>query len=367
MNQIDISSHFSEFKPTAQQLRAIEKAMKKGNKWWGTDYAEIETQNVALMLAPGELANLTPAAYDLLKRCQNRKWAFYRWSNNVRQHNYGYPYKGTYGELAELLLSLDLIYEANSRQKLAGNSTVKELRELLQNRGLETRGKKDELVDRIMNNLSEPEIKNLTSGVFLYIATEKGENTLDILQEHIAKVISAFSEAVRKFNSALVIDRDAPPVSPPEELSDIISQEAWDSLAEGGRLEVTQELNITSHQKIDRGEKVSLSKKAIQSIIDNISAHQDGFLTIAITTDENSPFVQTCYNREGTYFIDSNGDLETLRKLGFRKSKDDFLPCKYVPENKVVIALLNTLQEAFGVELGRTVEFNYEYIKQENE
>lgn len=227
---------------------------------------------------------------------------------------------------------------------------------------METRGKKDELVDRIVNSFSEPEIHDLTSDVFLYIATEKGDMALNILQEHIAKVRNAFFEAVRDLNTSLAEERPVPPDSLPEELSDIISQEDWDSLTERGHLEIAQKTDVVDYQMIDRREKVNLSRETIKDIINKISAHQDGFLTIAIASDENSPFVQTCYHREGIYLVDSNGDLDALRKLGFRKSKDDFLPYKYVPEKDVVIALLDTLQQAFGLELDQIVEINYEYI-----
>jgi hypothetical protein len=227
---------------------------------------------------------------------------------------------------------------------------------------MDTRGNKDELVDRLFNNLTEQEIEHLTSAVFLYLTTEKGNEALSFLKEHTVKIRDKFFEIISDANSAIAEARPTPPTKLPDELSDILSQETWDLLGEDDKLNHAPN---TSKQYTDQRENVNLSKKAIQDIVDKINAHQDGFLTIAISSNENSLFVQTCYDHEGTYFIDSNGDLENLKKLGFNKSEEDFLPCKYVPESEVTTTLLNTLQEVFEAKPGQVVEFNYEYVNQE--
>lgn len=121
-------------------------------------------------------------------------------------------------------------------------------------------------------------------------------------------------------------------------------------------------MNMMSKQYTDRREILFLSRPAIQSIIDLISAQQDGFLTISITADRDSPFVQVCTDHEGIYFVESNGRLAAIGSLGFSKAENDILPCKYVPENELINALIDTLQQAFAVRPGQLVEFNYEYV-----
>lgn len=187
----DISQYFAEFRPTPKQLKKLAKLLKSIQKWWGVDWSNA-IQEATLVIAPGELSQLTPDAYELLTRCQNRVWAF----KVYRDERYGVFDKQTYGELFDLLLSFELVVQAAPRQKLKGGRTVKELRSLLEAKGLSTKGKKDVLVDRLIEDLTPTELETLVSDVLLFQTTELGDQAIETIRNLHSQMRKAFPKAV---------------------------------------------------------------------------------------------------------------------------------------------------------------------------
>jgi hypothetical protein len=210
----EISQYFAEFNPTAKQLGRLVTLVRGVHKWYGIEYGNAVEQ-ATLVMAPGELSQLTPAAFDLLKRCRNHIWAF-----KVRlEDEYGVFYKETYEKLLDSLLSLGLIAEATQRQKLKGSRTVDELRSLLEVRGLPTKGKKDVLVNRIIECSSQAELDALVTDVILFRTTEEGDYAIQLIGELRWRVQKAFASAaigtMRYFK-----DKQSPPTLPPGVLYD---------------------------------------------------------------------------------------------------------------------------------------------------
>ena len=194
--ELDVSEYFAEFNPTRKQLKRLAGLVKSVHKVWGSDYSNYGSraaERSTLVIAPGELSQLTPAAYDLLKRCHGRIWAF----KVQLEKKYGVFHKQTYGELFNLLLSLGLIVEATPRQKLKGSKTVKELCLLLKARHLSIKGKKDELVDRAVKHLSPAELDAFVTDVLLFRTTEMGDQSIQVIEDLRRRMFTAFYEAVR--------------------------------------------------------------------------------------------------------------------------------------------------------------------------
>jgi hypothetical protein len=196
MTETDVSSYFAQFNPTQQQLKKLTSLVHKARKVWGHDYSnygQSAAEEAMLVVAPGELSQLTPAAYRLLKRCEGRIWAF--------KAHLGQEYdsfcKQTYEELFDLLLSLGLIAEATPRHKLKGSRTVKQLRSLLEAKGLSVKGKKEVLVDRIVNHIAPAELDVLIAHVVLFHTTGAGDQAIRVIDELHQRMRFAFFEAVR--------------------------------------------------------------------------------------------------------------------------------------------------------------------------
>ena len=207
--ELDVSEYFAEFNPTQKQLKRLASLVKSVHRVWGSDYWAAE--RATLVIAPGELSQLTPAAYDLLKRCQGRTWAF----KVQLEEKYGVFHKQTYGELFNLLLSLGLIVEATPRQKLKGRKTVKELCLLLKAKHLPIKGKKDELVDRAVKHLSPAELDALVADVILFRTTEAGEQATQVIDELRHRMSTSFFEAAKGTVKYSKAKEEPPPVLPP--------------------------------------------------------------------------------------------------------------------------------------------------------
>ena len=210
MTEPNVSQWFVEFEPTPKQLRKLATLLKGIHTRWGIDYGDSFIE-ATLVVAPGELSQLTPAAYDLLKRCQNRIWEF----KVGLDEEYGVFHKQTYGELFDLLLSLGLIVKATLRQRLKGSKNAEELRVLLKSKGLSNKGKKDELVDRVLQSLSQEEQQSLLTDVILFRTTEAGDRAVQTIQELFPKMLRAFCDAVGGTMQYFEAEKETPPDLPP--------------------------------------------------------------------------------------------------------------------------------------------------------
>ena len=210
MTEPNVSQWFVEFEPTPKQLRKLATLLKGIHTRWGIDYGDSFIE-ATLVVAPGELSQLTPAAYDLLKRCQNRIWEF----KVGLDEEYGVFHKQTYGELFDLLLSLGLIVKATLRQRLKGSKKVEELRVLLKSKGLSNKGKKDKLVDRVLQSFSQEEQQSLVTDVILFRTTEAGDRAVQTIQELFPKMLSAFLDAVGGTMQHFETEKETPPDLPP--------------------------------------------------------------------------------------------------------------------------------------------------------
>jgi hypothetical protein len=183
-------AYFSKFGPTDSQLSQLVRLLKKVHTPWGMDFGDSLLQ-ATLIVAPGDLSRLTPCAYDLLKRCQGRVWEF---KVQVGEQ-YDPLHRETYQELFELLLSLGLIEETNLAQKLKGSRKVNELKVLLESADLSCKGKKDDLVARVLSNFPEEELTGMVSDVILYQATDKGDKAVEVIGELLPRMQMAFHAA----------------------------------------------------------------------------------------------------------------------------------------------------------------------------
>ena len=210
----DIVPYFAEFDPTQKQLKKLLRLLKSVQKSW--DYGRNAIEEATLIVAPGELSRLTIGAYQLLKRCQSRVWALKR----RYEEQYGYPNKGKYGDLFNLLLSIGLIADVTPRDKLKGSMTVRDLKALLKDYELPTKGKKDQLVDRVVANLSKTELEALVADVILFRTTEAGDQAIQTLRGVHSRMLTAFPSARFGTSTYFQAEKESPPTLPPGVLYD---------------------------------------------------------------------------------------------------------------------------------------------------
>jgi len=359
MNNLDISQYFTQFNPVPKQMKRLAKLLKDIHKWWGIDYHRLKDSIIeaTLLLAPGDLSRLSPAAVDLLKRCQNRVWSF-----NVRLDSKYDPFhKQTYLELFELLLSLGLIAEVSLRNKLKGAKKVDDLRFLLKAKGVFDNGKKEELIDRVINNYSTDELENLLKGIILFNTTEAGNKALETIAELESKVGVAFRTALVGTRGYFEANKEPAPVLPPGVYYD-------DGEVRITEHDVGKAFDARSTAKTlleDNQQEAILTFDLIQNLVLAIEATGNGWLTVLTMNDDAACFVQCSFmqdhpNKE--WYFDASGNHQVLLNLGFIKVEESLLPVKWVSRDKVTETILDTLKKAFNIESGMTIWLNYEIM-----
>lgn len=194
-----LEEFMAEFQPTERQLEqlsAIALRKPRGEYWSNADL-DLASFEAATIFATPKLSGLSLEAYQLLKLCDGRKWAFrFRREDDTKYsgpasgeiYEYGLArglvrYSGTtYGDLLDKLLRSGLIEEAPLRQKLWGSHTVNTLGTLLAEHGLNASGSKDELLDRLFANIEQHELEAMTNNVVLFQATDKGKDAIRVLR-----------------------------------------------------------------------------------------------------------------------------------------------------------------------------------------
>ena len=220
----DLAPYLESFDLTPKQIQKIARLLKSRLRWWGFDDTNL-TMRLVIIAAPGKLSKLTPEAIELLKRCQDRVWAFQRDVKGL----FGIS-RRTYGQLFGQLLKLGLIAEGDIRQKLTGSKNVSQLKTLLQERGLPTKGNKNVLVDRLVENLSPEELSHLVANVTLFTATEAGHEGLRVLNELSIKLGGAIWKALAENRTQ--IDAQMPPIPEklPPDLREVYTEKEWEEI-----------------------------------------------------------------------------------------------------------------------------------------
>lgn len=352
MTEPDIRQYFEEFAPTPKQLKELVRLIRSVHKSWGVDFGNALIE-ATLVLAPGSVSQLSPCAHDLLKRCQNRVWEF-RVRLDARYNPFG---RETYAQLFTLLVSLRLISDATSRDKVRGSNTVSHLRSSLRSMRLSNKGRKEDLVDRVVENLTSEELKALVSGVILYRTTDAGDRALGAVKELHPRVQTAFYAAVvgtREYFEHR--QRRAEP--PPGVLYDdgevrITENDVAHALKRPGTVAAT-----SGRSKETEPRRMVLTADAIGYLVAEIESSGHGWVTILAADRQDSPFVQASF--AGTYperqwYCDARGNMDILATLGFTRVGDDPLPMRWVPQPEIGRVLLDTLRIALGVNLEDTV------------
>lgn len=220
----DLAPHLEPFDLTSKQIQRIARLLKSRLRWWGLDDTDLALR-VAIIAAPGQLSKLTPEAIELLRRCQNRVWAF----QNRPDDHFGIS-RRTFGQLFRQLLKLDLIVEGDARQKLSGSKNVTQLRALLQERDLPTKGLKEALVDRLVENLGQEELSHLVANVTLFTATQAGHEALRVLNGLSVTLGGAIWKALA--DNRARIDAQLPPVPEklPPDLKEVYTEKEWEEI-----------------------------------------------------------------------------------------------------------------------------------------
>lgn len=205
IRSVDISQYFQAFSPTSSQLRRLRSLAKQACKRWGVFYTD-EPLGAVLILAPGPLSELTPAAYELLRRCSGRRWSF-KVSLTEKVSIYS---NETYGDTFGLLESLGLIREGTLSQKIWGSTTVQELHSVLKDKGVGHSGPKDKLVQTVMDCVSQEVIQAWVGNEVWYETTEVGDQALDTINDLRCSVSAAFSQAAYHVWRELYGDQSPP-------------------------------------------------------------------------------------------------------------------------------------------------------------
>ena len=220
----DVAPYFEPFNLTPKRMGQISRLLKSRVTWWGIDDLGL-TERIVLLVAPGNLSQLSPEAVDLLKRCKNRTWAF-----QIKSDDHYSISRQTYGALFAKLLNLGLIVEADARSKLKGSQTVDQLRGLLGRLGVSAKGNKDALVDRAIEHLSSSELEALTSRVVLYMTTSAGDDAIRAIQDLTEKVRPAISNALSANREHLGSIKPPMPEHVPPDMAEVYSEEEWQEI-----------------------------------------------------------------------------------------------------------------------------------------
>lgn len=220
----NLTPYLGPFNLTPKQIQKITRLVKSRLRWWGVDDTDLALR-VAIIAAPGKLTKLTPDAIELLKRCQSRVWAFQRNANE----RFGIS-RRTYGQLFGQLLALNLIAEGDARQRLNGSKNVSQLRLLLQDRGLSTKGTKDVLIDRLLESLGQGELGELVADVTLFRATEAGEEALRIINDLSIRLGGAIRVAILENKAQIDAQLPAIPEKLPADMREVYTEEEWEEI-----------------------------------------------------------------------------------------------------------------------------------------
>jgi hypothetical protein len=359
MKNLDISRFFAEFNPAPKQITILAKLLKRVHKWWGIDYSGLHDSVIeaTLLLAPGDLSLLSSPAFDLLKRCQNRVWAF-----NVRlDSNYDPFHEQTYYELFELLLSLGLIEESSLPDKLRGTKKVNDLRFLLKARGVLDNGKKEELINRVIKNYSTAEVENLVKGSILFNTTKLGDKALQTIAELELRIRVAFQAALVGTMDYFEARKEPAPILPPGVYYDDGEVRITDDDIRELKEAVYARSTATAFMKNEQ-QGTLLTFDLIHDLVVAIEANGNGWLAVSTRNDELACFVQCSFVQDYPWYFDARGDACVLSSLGFSETEGDLLPTKWVPSDKVVQTIFDTLRLAFNIELGSNIWLDYEIV-----
>jgi hypothetical protein len=355
MNDLDISQYFSQFSPSPKQIKKIFKLLKSVHKWWGVDPGDSFIE-ATLLLAPGDLSQLSLAAYKLLKRCQNRIWAF----NINLDDKFDLFSKQTYLSLFDLLISLNLIVEASLPSKIIGSKKVDDLRRLLKEKGLSDKGTKKELSDRLIQNFSAEELESLVNGIVLFHTTCTGDKAIKNIAELRWRVGLAFQAAkVGTMDYFETIKEPTPTFPAGVYYEDGVVRITEEDIARANELphSIHKEDNLAETNKQEN----ILTPQLIHDFVNDIESSGGGWFTVLVTNDNNTNFIQCSFgNPSKQWYFDASGDINKLSNLGFVKNKDGLLPMKWVSKEKITENILDTLKNAFNVGLGATVWIDYE-------
>lgn len=350
MDEPDVSCYFAEFNPTPKQLKRLTRLLRSVHKWWGVDYGDAIIQ-ATLVVAPGDLTRLTPGATHLLARCRDRLREF----KSGLDRQYDPFHKQAYRDLFSLLLDLRLIAHASSPQKLAGSTTVTDLRLLLKAKGLSDKGKKDDLVSRVVANCSSDELDRMVAGVILYRTTPAGDHALQAITDLQERMGQAFTAAVAGTMTYFEARKEPAPTLPPGVYYD------------DGDVRITEEdIQRALHSlspEADRAvslprnpEQMTLDLETIEAIVSRIETSGDGFCILSTSPQEEAPFIQAAFlgHLGGQWRVEAKADITTLSDLGFSQGKDDFLPAKVV-QQEVAAIIVETLCRVFDIVPGAQV------------
>ena len=221
---IDLAPYLESFDLSPKQIQKITRLLRSRVRWWGIDDTDLALR-VAIIAAPGKLAKLTPEAIELLKRCQGRVWAF-----SCNPETRFSITRRTYGQLFSQLLTLGLVVEGDIRQKLKGSRNVLQLKSLLEEKALPTKGTKEVLLDRLVENLELEELNGLVAGVMLFVATEAGDKALNVLNDLSSRLGGAIRVAI--WESKLQINAQLPPMPEklPPDMREVYTEEEWQEI-----------------------------------------------------------------------------------------------------------------------------------------
>ncbi|HNS49846.1 MAG TPA: SAP domain-containing protein [Anaerolineae bacterium] len=377
MEDPSVSQYFSQFNPTPKQLRRLTRLLKGVHKWWGIDYGD-SIIKATLVVAPGDLAHLTPGAIHLLARCRDRLREF----KVDLDRQYDPFHKQTYRDLFDLLLSVGLIVDASPPGKLAGSTTVTDLRLMLRAKGLSDKGRKDDLVNRVVSNCTSDELDKMVAEVILYRATPAGDHALQAIADLQATMGQAFTAAVTETMADFEASKEPAPTLPSGVYYDDgevrITQEDIDRA-----VGVTVDLSGSEMRDIldpipreRKGKKrgrllpelesaastggnrrhMALSYEAVEGIVCEIETSGDGFFIVSTTPQNDAPFIQAAFSNQpsGQWHIEARADLTILSAIGFVQGKDDLLPTKRI-QREVSEIVIETLRTAFDIALGAQV------------
>lgn len=377
MEDPSVSQYFSQFNPTPKQLRRLTRLLKGVHKWWGIDYGD-SIIKATLVVAPGDLAHLTPGAIHLLARCRDRLREF----KVDLDRQYDPFHKQTYRDLFDLLLSVGFIVDASPPDKLAGSTTVTDLRLMLRAKGLSDKGRKDDLVNRVVSNCTSDELDKMVAEVILYRATPAGDHALQTIADLQATMGQAFTAAVTETMADFEASKEPAPTLPSGVYYDDgevrITQEDIDRAVgvtvdlagskmrdildptprerkgkKGDRLLHEPESAASPHRN---RKQMTLSHQAVEDIVCEIETSGDGFFIVSTFPQDDAPFIQAAFSNQpsGQWHVEARADITMLSGLGFIQGTDDFLPMKRVPRGVTEI-VIEALRRAFDVTIGAQV------------
>jgi hypothetical protein len=350
MLEPDLSGYFAEFEPSPGQMKKLTAMVRRVHHWWGVEFGDAVIR-ATIEVAPGMLRRLSPGAVDLLRRCQGRTRAF-----NVRlDAGYDSFHRQTYRELFGVLLSCGLITDVSALDKLAGSTTVPQLRAMLHGLGVSTMGEKAQLVDRYASSVRTADIDNLVAGVVLYRATDAGDAALTSIRDLEARMDTAFNRAVSDTSRYYETQADPAPVFPPGVLFEDdevrITEEDVDN-----SLDALADLAGSSLLRAP-GRQMAITEEAITAILSEIETLGAGMFIITRGSRDEAPFVQGAILESGPeslWQLEVSKDVTQWRDLGFSLSPEDMLPLKRLSVDVSAI-VFRTAIAVLGVAPGGTV------------